>query len=109
MQASVIPAKIDLKKDKGLTIVWADGVTSTIDLATLRSACPCAKCKEEREQRQSSKSLLRVLPGNYTEDLKIASAELIGNYALKLAWTDGHDLGIYSFTFLRELGEGTAN
>ena len=108
MQASVIPAKVDVKKDQGLTIVWSDGVISSIDLATLRAACPCAKCKEEREQRQSKKSLLRVLPGNYTEDLRIASAELVGNYALKLAWTDGHDLGIYSFVFLRELSEKTA-
>jgi ATP-binding protein involved in chromosome partitioning len=104
MQPSAIPAKLDLKKDKGLTIVWADGRTSTFDLATLRSMCPCAKCKEERDESAKSKSLLKVLPGNYTQDLKIASAELVGNYAIKLAWTDGHDTGIYSFTFLRELG-----
>jgi DUF971 family protein len=104
MQASVIPAKLDVKKDKGLTIVWADGVTSSLDLAMLRSACPCARCKEERTQ--SKKSLLRVLPGNDTEDLKIAAAELVGNYAIRLIWTDGHDLGIYSFVFLRELGDG---
>ncbi len=105
MEASSIPAKLDVKKDKGLTIVWADGATSTIDLATLRSACPCAKCKEDREQ--AKKSLLRVLPGNYTEDLRIASAELVGNYAIKLQWTDGHDLGIYSFVFLRQLSQET--
>lgn len=108
MEASVIPAKLDVKKDKGLTIVWADGITSIIDLGTLRSACPCARCKEEREQQATKKSLLRVLPGDYTEDLKIASAEMVGNYAIKLAWTDGHDLGIYSFVFLRELGERAA-
>ena len=106
MEANAIPAKLDVKKDKGLTIVWADGAISSLDLATLRSVCPCAKCKEERAQ--SNKSLLRVLPGNYTEDLRIASAELVGNYAIKLAWTDGHDLGIYSFIFLRELGERMA-
>jgi DUF971 family protein len=104
MEPRVIPAKLDVKRDKGLTIVWADGVTSSFDLAMLRSVCPCAKCKEERTQ--SKKSLLRVLPGNYTEDLKLAAAELVGNYAIRLIWTDGHDLGIYSFVFLRELSEG---
>jgi DUF971 family protein len=104
MEARAIPAQLDVKKDRGLSIVWSDGVASSFDLATLRSACPCARCKEERAQ--AKKSLLRVLPGNYTEDLKIASAELVGNYAIKLVWTDGHDLGIYSFVFLRELGDG---
>lgn len=108
MEANAIPAKLDLKKDQGLTIVWADGQTSRFDLATLRSMCPCAKCKEERAEHAKKKSLLTVLPGNYSEDLKIASAELVGNYALKLTWTDGHDTGIYSFVFLRELGDGLA-
>lgn len=108
MVPNPVPSKLDLKKDKGLTIVWSDGMTSTLDLATLRSSCPCATCKEARAESQKKKSLLTVLPGNYSEDLKIAGAELVGNYALKLTWTDGHDTGIYSFAFLRELGEGQA-
>ena len=29
--------------------------------------------------------------------------DLVGNYALNLFWTDGHDTGIYSFRKLREL------
>ena len=105
MRAGNTPAQLDVKKDKGLSIVWSDGASSNFDLATLRSACPCAKCKEEREQ--AGKSLLRVMPGNYTDDLKIAAAELVGNYAIRLIWSDGHDLGIYSFDFLRELDEAT--
>jgi DUF971 family protein len=28
----------------------------------------------------------------------------VGNYALALAWGDGHDTGIYSFEFLWRLG-----
>ena len=34
---------------------------------------------------------------------RVTSAQLVGNYALKLAWSDGHGSGIYSFRYLREL------
>ena len=29
----------------------------------------------------------------------------VGNYALKLVWGDGHDTGLYSFRYLRELAD----
>lgn len=32
---------------------------------------------------------------------QIGGAELVGNYAIRLRWTDGHDTGIYAFTILR--------
>ena len=31
--------------------------------------------------------------------------EEVGNYALRLVFADGHSTGIYTFRFLRELGE----
>jgi len=27
----------------------------------------------------------------------------VGRYAVQIAWTDGHDSGIYTFEYLREL------
>jgi DUF971 family protein len=99
-----VPAKIDVDKKQGIRLTWSDGTVTSYSLEKLRTNCPCATCKEERAQKQTKKQpLLRVLPGNYAGDLVIASAELVGNYALKLSWTDGHDTGIYSFTYLREL------
>lgn len=108
MPAQPIPSNLDIRKTEGLTITWSDGLTTKLTNATLRSLCPCAKCKEEREQSAKTKSLLRVLPGNYSGELAIQAAELVGNYALKLAWSDAHDTGIYSFVFLRELSEQAA-
>ena len=105
MNPQVFPNRLDVKRDQGITILWSDGRKCVYSLVLLRSMCPCARCKEERAQKQAKKTLLNVLPGNYTEDLKIAQAEMVGNYAIKLAWTDGHDTGIYSFSYLRELGE----
>jgi DUF971 family protein len=34
---------------------------------------------------------------------QITNAELVGNYAMSFAWIDGHDAGIYTWTFLRDL------
>jgi len=30
---------------------------------------------------------------------------IVGRYALSFRWSDGHETGIYSFRYLRELGE----
>jgi DUF971 family protein len=105
MQSNAIPAKVDVKKDQGIAITWIDGLKSDYALWQLRLSCPCAKCKEERAERARKKTLLNVLQGNHAEELRIVSAELVGNYALKLAWSDNHDTGIYSFIYLRELAE----
>jgi DUF971 family protein len=34
--------------------------------------------------------------------IEISGAELVGNYALRLQWSDGHDTGIYAFSTLFE-------
>lgn len=108
------PLNLDLKKDKGLVIRWQDGRVSTYSLTLLRSMCPCATCKIVREQRdphdispqpvEKKKPLLTILPGNYVGEITVKHAELVGNYAMKIEWSDGHDSGIYSFQYLRELG-----
>ena len=33
----------------------------------------------------------------------VVSAEPVGNYALRLQWSDDHGSGIYSFAYLREI------
>ncbi|MCH7923485.1 MAG: DUF971 domain-containing protein, partial [Nitrospinae bacterium] len=35
--------------------------------------------------------------------LNIDEISLVGAYAVNMSWSDGHDTGIYSFRFLREL------
>lgn len=39
------------------------------------------------------------------ENVAITGIEPLGNYAIKLIYSDGHDSGIYSWGFLKELGE----
>ncbi len=114
MERELTPVKIDLKKDERLLIEWADGRRSTYTISLLRSMCPCAQCKILRTgsdphsllQPVASKTRsLNILPGNYTGQLSATNAQLVGNYALQIDFSDDHETGIYSFRYLRELSE----
>ena len=87
-----------------LAIHWSDGVESYFGLELLRRACPCAACGGEPD-----------LLGNiarphliYSEkSFQLAGFDLVGGYALQPRWADGHSTGIYSFTYLRRLGQAS--
>jgi DUF971 family protein len=83
---------------KVFEITWADDVTSAIPHEVLRGYCPCATCQGH------SGSVSYVPHGN----LELRTIERVGNYALSLGWGDGHDSGIYSFEYLRHLGDRVA-
>lgn len=38
------------------------------------------------------------------EDVNITAIEPVGNYAVKLVFSDGHDTGLYSWDYLYDLG-----
>lgn len=98
------PLSIDLKRDESLTIVWSDGRTSRYPIAHLRRWSPSADMREFRSQMQ--KNPLTVLPsggGGRPAPLTALSAELVGNYALKITFSDGHATGLYSWEYLREI------
>jgi len=104
------PTRIDLKKDRGLTIEWADGSTSYYTIAYLRRMSPSADMRELREQM--ARNPLTVLPGapaTSNAPLAAVDAELVGHYALRIRFSDGHDTGIYSWAYLREIDPEAAN
>jgi DUF971 family protein len=95
----VEPREIMQEGDARLRVTWADGRECGYAAAELRRACPCAQCVNE----WTGERVLR--PESVSDDLKIADVDLVGRYALNFRWSDGHDAGIYSFRFLRELCE----
>ena len=104
MTPATTPTRLDLKRDEKLQIDWADGHKCVYPLSLLRSKCPCAACKTQREEQAAQpKTRLNILPGNYTSDIRVLHAELVGNYALRIDWSDNHGSGIYSFDYLREI------
>lgn len=82
-----------------LRITWADGRVCRYRAADLRRLCPCAQCVNE----WTGERILRA--ETIAEDLTIQDVELVGRYALCFRWSDGHQTGIYSFRYLRELCE----
>lgn len=80
-----------------LTVEWRDGVVAHYPFFHLRDACPCASCVDE----MTGKKVLD--PKQIPPDIHVRKADYVGNYALRLEWSDGHDSGIYSFRYLREL------
>ena len=102
--ATSAPAHIDLKKDRGLTIQWQDGSGSYYSIAYLRRMSPSADMRELR--RQMERNPLTVMPamtGPGGAPLEASGAELVGNYAIRITFSDGHDTGIYSWRYLREI------
>jgi DUF971 family protein len=93
----MIPKQIKLAPNATLIVLWEDNHTSNFPLQYLRDFCPCAGCKEERAQ---GPPLLPILvDGKYL----IRDIIQVGHYAVSIEWGDGHNLGIYSFDYLRSL------
>jgi DUF971 family protein len=120
------PTRLHLKKDERLEIDWADGRRCVYPVTYLRSMCPCAQCRTVRQGQASApasapapapgeaqparkKPLLTILPGNYAKPLAAVAAEPVGNYGIKIEWSDNHGSGIYSFQYLREICPGTSS
>jgi DUF971 family protein len=103
MTPQTTPIRLHLKKDEKLEIDWEDGHKCIYTLTYLRSRCPCAACRQLRDEQAKRKSRLTILPGNYSGALVVLAAEMVGNYAIRIDWSDQHGSGIYSFQYLREI------
>ncbi len=99
----VAPRHIDLKKDRGLTIEWDDGSLSYYTVAYLRRMSPSADMRHLRDEM--ARNPLAVLPTSAGAGgpLVVTAAELVGNYAIKIEFSDGHATGIYSWVYLRDI------
>lgn len=98
------PAVIELRKSSDLRIRWTDGHESVIPLAVLRKSCPCATCRAAREERERNPLAILNVRSSESDFATAMAAELVGHYALRIHWKDGHDTGIYEFSLLRRLG-----
>jgi DUF971 family protein len=79
-----------------LALTWPDCGTRRLGAETLRRASRAAS----EIRRQINGIELAIGPGFH-----LAAVEPIGNYALRLSFSDGHDRGIYPWSYLRELSD----
>lgn len=92
----ITPLDLEVKRDEGLTITFADDEVVKINLMELRLGCPCATCRTLREQGEQG----WPRPGA-PQPLRITDAQFHGAYALQITWNDGHQTGLYPFEALR--------
>jgi DUF971 family protein len=92
------PTEVRLHKDRRtLSVQFDDGVTHDLPAEMLRVLSPSAEVQgHSPDQRQT-------VGGK--RDVAIAALEPIGNYAVKITFDDGHNTGLFSWTYLRRLGD----
>ncbi|MFC3695645.1 DUF971 domain-containing protein [Chenggangzhangella methanolivorans] len=73
---------------------FVDGSSATAAAETLRLNCRCAWCTRAR----ADGSFPASFPGS-----AIAEVNPIGGYAVHLVFADGHDRGVFPWTYLRAL------
>jgi len=97
------PKDITIERAKNtMQIVWGDDLTSQYPLRWLRANCPCATCKEVRsEAALASETLTLNMNAPVEPSTDVARAELVGSYAIRIEWTDGHGTGIFAYSSLR--------
>jgi DUF971 family protein len=99
-EARITPKGIRQQGARELAIEWADGHRSVFAVRALRLRCGCASCIDEWTGEQ------RLDPSGVPEDVHPLRIAPVGRYGIQIAWSDGHETGIYPFRRLRELDTG---
>ncbi len=92
------PRPTSLRMDgPDLVITWNDGTVARYSPYRLRALCPCAGCAESRSQTAEPPS-----PDRFS-DVTFREVTPVGNYAYQIAFSDGHNTGIYTLDYLYRL------
>jgi DUF971 family protein len=92
------PTELKLRnKSRVLEISFDDGARFELDFEYLRVYSPSAEVRGHgpgQERLQTGK-----------ETVSVTKLEPVGHYAVRLFFDDGHNTGLYNWSYLRELGE----
>lgn len=104
----LVPVTIERDGEAAIVITWSDQIVTRWTAARLRTACPCATCREKKRGQASKQDPtngpigLPVLSAAETRPLKIESMRPVGSYAYNIAFSDGHSSGIFPFALLHD-------
>jgi DUF971 family protein len=91
------PVEIRLPKDRRtLHVSFDDGTAFSLPAELLRVTSPSAEVQGHSEAQRKTVGGKR--------NVSILSVDAVGNYAVRLSFDDMHTTGIYSWTFLHDLG-----
>ena len=97
------PQEMNIANDgQTLIIKWQDDIEHVLSSFHVRGMCPCAHCVDEITGERLIKD------GDIPANVKILESTPVGRYGVRFSFDDpspGANSGIYTFTFLRKLGE----
>ncbi len=92
------PSDIRIRKQSRLLqLDYEDGTSFELPFELLRVWSPSAEVRGHGP----GEGILQT----GKKDVLVTGAEMVGNYAIKLSFSDGHDSGLFTWSFLWELGE----
>jgi DUF971 family protein len=92
------PTEIRVAKDRqSLSVTFNDAETFNLSAEMLRVLSPSAEVKGHGPGQEVT------VPGK--RNVAIIAVTPTGNYAIRIGFDDFHDTGIFTWTYLRELGE----
>ena len=98
MKRSELPVELRFRKGSSdLFIRFDDGVEGVIPYELLRVESPSAETKGHGAERPP--------PPSKKRKVGVTGADPVGRYALRIRFDDGHDTGLFTWSYLRELME----
>jgi DUF971 family protein len=92
------PTELKLSKDRRLlTVAFDDGLSAELPAELLRVFSPSAEVQGHSPEQRVT------VPGK--KNVGIVRVEPVGNYAVRIVFDDGHDTGLYVWSYLHDLGE----
>jgi len=92
-----IPVKISPMNSESFKIDYSDSESYALPYFQLRFFCPCASCIDE----MSGKRILKE--SSIPKDIKPIAVIPVGQYALQVKWSDGHQTGLFHFDRIYDL------
>lgn len=100
-EAATSPWPLEIRLNRAearLDIDFDDGRSFSYPAEYLRVESPSAEVQGHSADQKQIVAAKKAV--------KITAIEPIGNYAIRITFDDRHDTGIFSWSYLRELGEG---
>jgi DUF971 family protein len=92
------PEVIRAHRDRGLfELKWPGTPAVHARFFDIRCGCTCAVCVDEF----TGEPLLD--PAKVPREIAPLGLDLVGQYAIRIRWSDGHDTGLYTWARLHQL------
>ncbi|MGX5668522.1 DUF971 domain-containing protein [Rhizobium daejeonense] len=95
--SEVWPSELKVSRDRRqLTVTFNDGTKAVLPAEMLRVLSPSAEVQGHAPDQKVT------VPGK--RNVAISDMVQTGNYAVRIRFDDGHDTGIFTWSYLHELG-----